>query len=53
MFSVMGICTTVGLLVGGYVPELWGGSAFSLQSVLLGALGGVAGVWAGRRLTDF
>jgi hypothetical protein len=52
MFSIMGICTTIGLLVGGYVPELWGASAFSLQSVLFGAVGGVAGVVLAKRLTD-
>jgi len=48
----MGICTTVGLFAGGYAPELWGASAFSLQSLLFGVVGGLAGVWAGKRLTD-
>ena len=51
--SVIGLCATVGLIVGGYVPELWGASSFSLSSLLFSALGGVAGVWLGTRLADF
>jgi hypothetical protein len=50
--SVIGLCAAVGMLVGGYVPALWGGSAFSASSLLLSFLGGVAGIWAGVRLSD-
>jgi hypothetical protein len=50
---VIGICVTVGMLVGGYVPVLWGASSFSVSSLLFSALGGAAGVWAGVRLTDY
>jgi len=50
--SVIGICATVGLFVGGYVPALWGASSFSLQSLVFGAAGGAAGVWIGTRLAD-
>jgi hypothetical protein len=49
--SVIGLCATFGLFVGGYVPVLWGASSFSLASILFGALGGVAGVWFGARLS--
>ena len=52
MRSVIGLCATVGTLVGGYVPSLWGGSSFSLGSLAFGALGGVAGVWLGVRLSS-
>jgi hypothetical protein len=48
--SVIGICTTAGLLIGGYVPALWGASAFSLWSIVFSALGGIAGLWLGRKL---
>ncbi len=48
----MGICTLVGLTAGGYLPTAWGASAFGFQSLLFGALGGIAGVWAALRLTD-
>ena len=51
MRSVIGLCATVGTIVGGYVPVLWGDSAFSAASLLFGALGGVAGVRAGARIS--
>lgn len=50
--SVIGLCATFGLFVGGYLPALWGGSTFGVASLLFGALGGVAGVWAGAKLSD-
>jgi hypothetical protein len=52
MFSVTSLCATVGVFLGGLAPALWGASAFSLQSVLFGAAGGIAGVWVSRRLSD-
>jgi hypothetical protein len=30
MRTVIGVCATAGMFVGGYVPVLWGASAFSL-----------------------
>jgi hypothetical protein len=51
MRSVIGLCVLVGSTVGAYVPVLWGASSFSVTSLLFGALGGVAGVWVGVRLS--
>ena len=51
--SVIGLCTTFGLFVGGYVPVLWGASSFSAMSLLFSALGGIAGIWTGVRLSDY
>jgi hypothetical protein len=51
MRSVIGLCAMGGSFVGGYLPVLWGASGFSVTSLLFGALGGVAGVWLGARLT--
>ena len=48
---VIWICVGVGSTVGGLVPEAWGGSAFGLASLMLGLLGGLAGLWLGARLT--
>ncbi len=48
---MVGICTTAGLLIGGYVPALWGASAFSLWSIVFGALGGIAALWLGLKLS--
>jgi hypothetical protein len=50
--SLIGICATAGLFIGGYVPVLWGASSFSVQSLLFGVVGGVAGVWLGVRLAE-
>jgi uncharacterized membrane protein YeaQ/YmgE (transglycosylase-associated protein family) len=43
---------TVGSAVGGYVPLLWGESAFSITSMVLSFVGGVAGIWAGYKLNQ-
>jgi hypothetical protein len=50
MRTVIGVCATAGMFVGGYVPVLWGASAFSLVSLVFSAAGGAAGVWLGARL---
>lgn len=42
----------VGSSIGSYLPVLWGGSLLSFTSVLLGAIGGLAGVWAGYKITQ-
>ena len=48
---MIGLCTTFGTVAGGYAPSLWGGGSLSLASVLCAALGGVAGLWVGMRLS--
>ena len=48
--SVIGLCALAGMTVGGYLPDLWGESAFSLTSLVVSGLGGLAGVWFGVRL---
>jgi hypothetical protein len=50
MRSVIGISATVGTIVGGYLPEVWGASSFSLTSLFFGAVAGVTGVLLGARL---
>ena len=50
--SVIGLCAGFGAFVGGEVPALWGGSGFSMTSVVLGLVGGCAGIWLGVRLSD-
>jgi hypothetical protein len=40
----------VGSLAGGYVPVLWGGSVFSISSLLFSALGALAGIWVGFKI---
>jgi hypothetical protein len=50
--SAIGLCALGGMTVGGFVPELWGASAFSLSSLLFSVVGGVAGVWLGLRFAS-
>jgi hypothetical protein len=40
----------LGAAGGGYVPLLWGGSLWSLSSVLLSVAGGLAGIWLGFKI---
>jgi hypothetical protein len=40
----------VGGSVGGYLPALWGGSMLSFSSIILTAVGGIAGIWLGFKL---
>lgn len=41
----------IGSGIGSYVPLLWGGSVFSLSSILFGALGGFLGIWAAYKIS--
>jgi hypothetical protein len=50
--SVIGACAVAGGIIGGAVPDLWGAGAFSLSSVFLSAVGGLAGVWLGARISE-
>jgi hypothetical protein len=43
---------TIGGFVGGYIPLLWGDSAFSFASIIFSAIGGLAGIWAGYKLSN-
>jgi hypothetical protein len=50
--SVIGLCGGFGCFVGGYVPVLWGASSLSVESLLFGALGAIAGIWLGVRISE-
>jgi hypothetical protein len=43
--------TLIGGTIGGYVPLLWGANFMSMAGVLWSALGGIAGIWLGLKLT--
>ena len=50
--SLISLCAIMGTVVGGFVPALWGNNGIGLAGVLCAALGGIAGVWLGVRLSD-
>jgi len=41
----------IGSTVGSIIPNLWGADMFSFSSVILGAVGGIAGIWFGFRIS--
>ncbi|HEY2543344.1 MAG TPA: hypothetical protein VGH92_09860 [Gaiellaceae bacterium] len=50
--SAVMMCATLGMLIGGFVPTMWGASSLGLQSLLFSGVGGAAGVWAGLRIAE-
>jgi hypothetical protein len=50
--GVIGLCVLFGGLVGGYVPTIWGASSLGVESLLLGTIGSVVGVFVGVRIAE-
>ena len=46
------MCATFGMLIGGFVPTMWGASSLGLQSLLFSGVGGVVGVFAALRIAE-
>jgi hypothetical protein len=42
----------VGSTIGSFLPLIWGGSELSMSGVLLGAVGGILGIWAGLKISQ-
>ena len=49
---VIWLFVAFGMTVGGFLPEVWGGSALGFASLVFATLGGVAALWLGVKLTD-
>jgi hypothetical protein len=41
----------IGSTIGGFVPALWHASLFSMSSIVLSTVGGIAGIWVAYRLS--
>jgi hypothetical protein len=50
-FIMLGM--VVGSFAGSYIPLIWGDSAFSMSSLVFGALGGFIGIWAGYKVANW
>jgi len=46
------IGVTIGGLIGGYIPVLWGGSAFSIGSILWSGVGSMIGIYLGFKFGE-
>ena len=51
--SIIFILMTVGSIVGGFIPALWGSGSFSISSLFFGSLGAIAGIYVGYRMTRY
>ncbi len=43
----------IGSTIGGFIPELWGAGIFSFSSVFGSAIGGLLGIWAAVKMSDW
>jgi len=50
--SLVWVSVSLGSLIGGAVPALFGAGALSMAAFVGGVVGSLAGLWAGVRLTD-
>jgi hypothetical protein len=50
--SLVWIFMAIGSTIGGYIPALWGDGFFSMWSVILTAVGGIAGIYIGFKLSS-
>ncbi|MFA5830577.1 MAG: hypothetical protein WC878_01980 [Candidatus Paceibacterota bacterium] len=46
------IFMSVGMVIGGYLPLLWGGSEFSVSGILFSGIGGIVGIWIGWKFSQ-
>jgi hypothetical protein len=53
MKTAVYIGATVGGLIGGYVPTLWGAGFLSGWSILTSAIGGLLGIWVAWRVINW
>jgi hypothetical protein len=51
--TIIWIGMSIGSVVGGYIPNLWGANFLSMSSIFLTAVGGIAGIWLGFKLSDY
>lgn len=43
------LAVSIGSLIGGYVPSIFGAGPFSLWGIVMGTVGGIAGLWVYKR----
>jgi hypothetical protein len=51
--TIIYIFLSIGSIAGGWIPTLWGASAFGFQSLLGAFVGGMLGIWGGYRFGQY
>ena len=51
--GVITLMAGLGGTIGGYIPALFGADGFSGWSILGAFVGGILGIWAGYRFSNF
>ena len=46
------IGATIGSVIGGFIPGLWGADMFSLSPLIFGSLGAVVGIYIGFKISN-
>lgn len=44
---------TVGSIIGGYLPSLFGVDIFSYISIITSGIGAILGIWIGYKLSNY
>ena len=50
--ALIWICATVGSIIGGFIPSLWGADMFSLSPLIFGSIGAVIGIYLGFKINN-
>lgn len=50
--TIIIIGMVIGSYAGSFLPWLWGGSLLSMSSIMFGAVGGLAGIYAGYKISQ-
>ena len=48
--KIIMLSAVVASTIGGYIPTIFGASAFSFSSIIVGAVFGILGIWLSYRL---
>ena len=49
--KIIWLLMSVGLVLGSFLPMLWGESELSMSSVIFSAIGGFLGIWIGYKIS--
>lgn len=51
--TVLYIFITIGGMVGGYIPTLFGADGFSPWAIITSTIGSIVGIFVAKRISDY